>query len=336
MILAAGLGTRLGALTSHRPKPMLPLCGTPLVRWVALWLRSQGIREIVVNLHHLGDQIEAELGDGSELGLAIAYSREAPEILGTGGGVRRARSLLDDGKGTPIVLVNGKILLDLDLKAVLAEHEATGAEATMVLRRDPRAERWGSLRLDDSGEVVGFLGLRRPGAQLGEPLMFTGVQVIDPRFIDRIPEEGAPCIVRTAYRELFDSGRGYYGYVTDGYWWEHSNVERYLAGLRNIFDGRARLDYAQRSLQGIDPSAKIHPTAILREPLWVGRDVEIGANAEVGPYVELGDGVVVDAGVRVRDLIAWEDASIRASAEQAVAVGDQLLRMTTSAASASS
>ena len=325
MILAAGLGTRLGALTSLLPKPMLPLCGTPLVRWVALWLRSQGIREIVINLHHLGDQIEAELGDGSDLEVAIAYSREAPEILGTGGGVRRARSLLDDGSGAPIVIVNGKILLDLDLKAVLAQHSATGAEATMVLRRDVRAERWGSLRLSEQREVVGFLGLERAGATLGEPLMFTGVQVIEPQFIDRIPEQGAPCIVRTAYRQLFDSGRGYYGYVTDGYWWEHSNLHRYLAGLHNLLDGRAKLAYAARPLWGQDPSAKIHPTASLRQPFWIGRGVEVGAGAVVGPYVELGDGVIVDEGVHVSELIACRGARIRNSAVSAVAVGEQLI-----------
>ena len=63
MIFAAGFGTRLGDLTQHRPKPMLPICGAPLVRWAVLWLRAQGVREIVINLHHLGEQILAELGD---------------------------------------------------------------------------------------------------------------------------------------------------------------------------------------------------------------------------------------------------------------------------------
>ncbi|MFY0540786.1 nucleotidyltransferase family protein [Nannocystis pusilla] len=167
MILAAGLGTRLGDLSGLRPKPMLPVCGTPLVRWVALWLRSQGVREVVVNLHHLGDQIEAELGDGSKLGMAIAYSREDGEILGTGGALRHARHLLDDGSGAPIVVVNGKILLELELDRVLATHRAAKAEATMVLRPDPEAERWGacaSTRRDRSWVCSGRTGPapRRP------------------------------------------------------------------------------------------------------------------------------------------------------------------------------
>ncbi len=318
MILAAGLGTRLGDLSSKRPKPMLPLCGVPLCRWSVLWLRAQGIREIVVNLHHLGEQIEEELGDGSALGVAIAYSREEPEILGTGGGVRRARALLDDGSGAPIVIVNGKILVDLSLGAVLDHHRAQRAEATMVLRPDPEAERWGSLRVDAGGQVVGFLGEVRPGSEPGEPLMFTGVQVIEPRFIDRIPAEGAPCIVRTAYRELFREGGSYAGFVTRRYWWEHSNLDRYLAGLRNVLDGAAELAHAERPLRGVDPTARIARSAVIHPPVWIGRGVTVGEGARVGPYAELGDGVVVVAGVVVRDAIAWPGAHVRAKADHAV------------------
>src|SRR5690606_24581561 len=101
--------------------------GTPLVKWAVLWLRHQGIRELVINLHHLGDQIEAALGNGNALGVDIQYTREDGMILGTGGGLRNARSLLDDGHGTPIVVLNGKILMDLALEPVLRLHQ--GAEA---------------------------------------------------------------------------------------------------------------------------------------------------------------------------------------------------------------
>jgi len=136
MILAAGFGTRLGALTSQRPKPMLPIAGAPLVRWNVLWLRHQGVREIVINLHHLGEQIEAELGDGSALGVDIQYSYERDQILGTGGGLRKVRSQLDRGDGLPILVLNGKILFELSLGELLATHRRVGSEATMVLRDD--------------------------------------------------------------------------------------------------------------------------------------------------------------------------------------------------------
>ncbi len=310
MILAAGFGTRLGSLTSRRPKPMLPICGAPLVRWSVLWLRAQGIREIVINLHHLGEQIEQELGDGSSLGVAIAYSREHGEILGTGGGLRRARALLDDGHGSPFVVVNGKIMLDLELAPVLAHHRARAAEATMVLRPDPDAGRWGSLQLDERGDVVGMLGRVRPGASPGEPLMFTGVHVLQPRFLDRVPPTGQQCIVRTAYRSLFDQGAGFAGYVSSRYWWEHSTVERYLAGVRNVLSGVADLAHAERPVRGVDPSARVAPTAEITGPVWVGRDVVIEEGARVGPNAQIGDGARVEAGVRVRDAVVWDGVCV--------------------------
>src|SRR5687768_9391606 len=88
MVLCAGLGTRLGVLGSECPKPLLPVCGYPLARYALALLNGFEINQVVVNLHHLGDQIEAELQDGHDLGMQISYSRET-EILGTGGGLRR-------------------------------------------------------------------------------------------------------------------------------------------------------------------------------------------------------------------------------------------------------
>lgn len=319
MIMAAGFGTRLGELSEQRPKPMLPVCGAPLIRWAALWLRAQGIREIVINLHHRGEQIEAELGDGSALGLAIAYSREDGEILGTGGGLRKARPLLDDGHGTPIVAMNGKVILDLELARVLALHRERAAEATMVLREDPAAERWGSLRTDADGNVTHLLGKPGPKGQEGGPaLMFTGVQVLEPRFLDRIPAEGQQCVVRTAYSQLHAEGGAFCGFVTDEYWWEHSTVERYLQGVANVLEGRARVTYAPGAVRGVDPSATVGAGAEIDEHAWVGPGVTIGAGASIGPRVQLGANAVVEPGRRLRDAIVWDGARVTRDLEREV------------------
>jgi NDP-sugar pyrophosphorylase family protein len=319
MILAAGFGTRLGSLTQDRPKPMLPVCGTPLVRWGLLWLRSQGIREFVINLHHLGGQIEAELGDGSTLGVAIAYSHEEGQILGTGGGLRQARHLLDDGRDLPIVVVNGKLLLELDLARVLAFHRERGAEATMVLRPDPKMERWGEpLHVDDRGRVVSMLGEVVPEANAGEPLMFSGVHVFQPRFLDRIPPEGEQCVIRTAYMALLREGSGLAGFVTRQYWWDHSTTERYLEGVCNVLDGHVALPYAEHPLRGVDSTAKIAEGATIEDPVWIGPGVHVGEGAHVGPHVQLGRGARVEPGRRLRRAIVWDGARVTRDQEDEV------------------
>lgn len=310
MILAAGFGTRLGELTQHRPKPMLPICGAPLVRWAVLWLRAQGIREIVINLHHLGEQILAELGDGSALGVDIAYSHEQGMILGTGGGLRHARHLLDDGKGSPIVVVNGKILVDLELGPLLDAHRRRSAEATMVLRPDAEGIWGGKLAADPStGKLATFLGKVAAGATPGPELMFTGVHVMQPSFIDRVPAEGEQCIVRTAYRDLFGSERGIDVFRHEGYWWEHSTVERYLKGIANVLDAKVRLPWAERPPIGVDPSAELAEGVEIEGPVYVGPGAQIGAGAKLGPYAQIGARARVAAGVRVERAAVWPGAS---------------------------
>lgn len=319
MILAAGYGTRLGELTQARPKPMLPVCGAPLVRWTVLWLRAQGVRQIVINLHHLGELIAAELGDGSALGVEIAYSHEEGLILGTGGGLRQARHLLDDGHDSPIVVVNGKILVDLELGPLLAAHRARNAEATMVLRADAEGIWGGSLAADPStGTLATFLGETRPDATPGPAMMFTGVHVIQPSFIDRVPAEGEQCIVRTAYRQLFHEPRGVDVHVHPGYWWEHSTVERYLQGIANVLDGRVKLPWAERPVIGVDPSAIIEPGAQIDPRVFIGPGARIGAGAKIGPFADIGAAAVVAPGVRVERAAVWPGATLEHDLEGGV------------------
>lgn len=328
MILAAGFGTRLGELTALRPKPMLEICGTPLVRWSARWLAHHGVREVAVNLHHLGEQIRDNLGDGSELGLDIRYSEEEGMILGTGGGLRHARSLIDRGDDAPIVLVNGKIITDLDLGTLLQMHAARGAEATMVLRPDPNAAKWGSLQAHADGRIVRLLGAEPSSLEPGprtepatDPLMFTGIAIISPRFLERIPPDGEQCVVRTAYRSLFDEGKGLYAHVHDGYWWEHSTPERYLQGMANVVSERVKLAHAEFGQHGIDPKAVVSSDAEIVSPVWIGAGATVAAGATVGPCAQIGAGASIGANAKIENSIVWSNAVVdRAVADEVVPV----------------
>ncbi len=129
MILSAGYGTRLWPLTEDRTKPAIPILGKPLVGYVAEYLARYGCDEIVVNLHHRPDSVRRALGDGSKFGVKLHYVEE-PEILGTGGGIDNARALLD---GETFIVVNGKIITDINLDAALQTHRRTRALATLVV-----------------------------------------------------------------------------------------------------------------------------------------------------------------------------------------------------------
>src|SRR2546421_5289911 len=127
MILAAGFGTRLFPLTIDRTKPAIPFLGKPLVGYVAEYLAQFGIGEVVVNLHHQPQSVIDGLGDGGDFGVKIDYTIEQPNILGTAGALDNAREYLD---GETFLVVNGKIITDIDIAAALETHRSAGALAT--------------------------------------------------------------------------------------------------------------------------------------------------------------------------------------------------------------
>src|SRR4051794_20260547 len=149
MLLAAGRSTRLGPLGLALPKPLAPICSYPPIRFGLAACARAGFREAVVNLHHLGDRLRETLGD-FEGGLRIRYSVEV-ELLGTGGGIAHARELLGPGR---VLVINGKVVADIDLREFLGSHVESGAEASLLLRDDPDPRKWGAIGVDAIGRVV--------------------------------------------------------------------------------------------------------------------------------------------------------------------------------------
>jgi len=215
MVLAAGRGTRLAPLTDTTPKPLIPVAGRPFLEHILEFLRAGGIEEVVLNLHHLGHLIERHLGDGRRFGLSVRYSWENP-ILDTGGGIKHAEPLL---AGEPFVVVNGDSLLELRLREVVDCHRAHGAVATMVVRADPDAARYGLVELDARDRVRRIVGL--PPGEVTEPLrglMFPGLHVLQPDIFRWMEAGAAYSVTRVTYPKLLAAGIHIQGCVTGARW----------------------------------------------------------------------------------------------------------------------
>ncbi len=237
MVLAAGLGTRLRPLTETKPKPLLPVAGRPILVWNLLLLKRHGITEVIINVHHLGEQIVRALGDGARLGLRLAYSHE-PTLQGTGGGIKQAAPFLKDG---PFLVLNGDTLSDCDLTALIAAHRASGALATLAVREDPDASTWGPVTLDARGGILQINGnppLAEPRAAL-PTCMFAGIHVMKPAVLDAIPP--GPGSIIDVYGGLLRQGRPLHGYRMSGYWSDIGDPERYEQAQRDAAEGRLRL-----------------------------------------------------------------------------------------------
>jgi mannose-1-phosphate guanylyltransferase len=244
MILAAGLGTRLRPLTDETPKPLLDVAGHPLLAYGLGLLRANGIRDVVVNVHHLGERLRAAFGDGARYGVKIHYSLETT-LLDTGGGIRFAGPLLEelmppgveDPADSPIVVLNSDVVSEIPIGDVVRFHHARRALATFVLRDDPAAAAYGLFGIDAQGRIRRFLGKGAPAAGLRE-LMFASLQVLDPRMLALMPTDRPFHTMRELYPELFARGESFYGYAYAGRWYTadtHDDLERTreaLAGER--------------------------------------------------------------------------------------------------------
>jgi NDP-sugar pyrophosphorylase family protein len=311
LVLTAGLGTRLAPLTSIRAKAAVPVNGETLARRVIRWLVSEGIRDLVLNLHHRPASITASVGDGSDLGARVRYSWENP-VLGSAGGPRHALPLLmdgtcpepgsrtpDPGSRTPdpgpripdtgrFLIVNGDTLTNVPLADMHSAHIASGATVTMALIPNPRPDKYGGVVFTDQGWVTGFT---RVGSA-HRSYHFVGVQIAEPSAFETL-SDGVPSeTVNGIYRQMIATNpRTIAAFVCDasfrdiGTPADYLETSLYLAGL----EGNRLTTGSQ---------VEIHPTAaVVRTAIW--DDVKIGREAELTECIVC-DGAEVPARARYR------------------------------------
>jgi NDP-sugar pyrophosphorylase family protein len=313
MILAAGLGTRLAPITKKIPKPLLPVVGIPnIVRTIGR-LRDVGIREIVINTHWLPGVLKSRLGDGCGLGVSIAYSDE-PELLGTGGGIRKALSLLGD---ETFIVVNGDALFAPDFERAVAFHQERGALATLLVREDPDAEKYEAVGLDPSGRIRRLLYGGKNKATL-KNRMFTGVHIISPEAASSLPESG--CVVRDAYIPMVEDGAPIFGLEMGGYFCDLGTPARYLSANIDLVTGAAGLSNLEAPETGI----------------YFGKGARVDVRAKLGPGTVICDGAAVEGPVFLSRTVVLEGGRVLTDVRNAVVTADGDILPVTFVGSASS
>src|ERR1044072_5711229 len=279
IVLSAGYGTRLWPLTEDRTKPALPILGKPLVGYVAEYLAGYGIDEIVVNLHHRPESVRRALGDGSRFGVKLHYVEE-PVILGTSGALDNTREFFER---ETFVVVNGKIITDIDLRAATATHRRMNALATLVLLPNVRRERF-SVVETEAGRIKGFG--RMPVDEGPVPLMFTGIHIMKPRILEYVPRGVFSASVTDVYPTAMANGEIIAAHVASGKWRELSTLKRYLDISVELLKEEGK-NFVAGANTAVASSATVNESV-----LW--DNVEIGAGARVNRAV-LADNVKIGA-----------------------------------------
>jgi NDP-sugar pyrophosphorylase family protein len=282
IILSAGYGTRLWPLTEDRTKPAIPILGKPLVGYVAEYIASYGFDDIIVNLHHRPESVRAALGDGSQFGVKLHYVEE-PVILGTSGALDNAREFF---QSETFLAINGKIITDIDLNAALETHRKLNAIATLILLANEKRERFSVVNVDE-GRITGFGGMPVPDDGGPAPLMFTGIQLLEPRIFDYIPRGVFSHSTTDVYPQAIANGETIAAHIASGTWRELSTLKRYL-------DISVEMLKERRELYVAGKNCTVANTAQVADSiLW--DNVSVGSNAYVRGCI-LADNVRISAG----------------------------------------
>ncbi len=280
-VLGAGLGTRLKALTSRRPKPLIPVVNRPLITYAFDHLLGAGVGRFVVNTHWRAEAYDTAFPDATYRGAPIAFHHESPKVLETAGGIKNAEDLLQDG---PFWVYNGDILGTLPLEAALRAHFDRGNEVTLVLRSKD-----GPLQIscDEASGRIFDIGRRLDPAS--EPrFLFTGIYLVNSEFLARIPPAKVISVV-PIFCDMIRAGAKLGGVVIDeGEWWDLGTREQYLAVHRALHCGTES---------------------------WIAPGAKVAASAQISGATAIGSGARIGDGAKLRDCIVWENARIAAGSE---------------------
>ena len=305
VVMAGGEGSRLRPLTIHRPKPLVPVGNCPLMELILRHLAAPGFRDIFATVHYLADEIEAQFGDGSDLGVQITYVLE-DSPLGTAGSIGHAAPLLRGDE--PFLIVSGDALTDCDFSAAIRFHREKKAAATLVLARVPDPQEFGIVVSGPDGRVERFL--ETPDwTSVFTDTVNTGIYIVDPSVLERIAPD-LPCDWSTdVFPAMLADGLPLYAYVMDGYWADVGTLEQYRQAQCDFLDGRIKVGEHGNGVRQAS-HCRIDETAHIIEPVIIGRNVKIKRNATVGPYAILGDNCLIEEDAEVTQSVLWESVYV--------------------------
>ncbi|GBE58185.1 D-glycero-alpha-D-manno-heptose 1-phosphate guanylyltransferase [bacterium BMS3Abin01] len=307
VILVGGQGTRLRPLTLATPKPMVPLANKPFVSYVLEHLKENGIEDIVFSMGYLPEGIKSYFGDGSGFGINLTYVVE-DHPLGTAGAVKNVEEYVRDGD---FLVLNGDILTDLDIRAMIERHRSKEAVGTISLTpvEDPTA--YGLVSTGDGGEVLGFL--EKPSwDQIDTNLINAGIYVLKGEVLAMIPAGVEYSFERGVFPRLV--GKGLYGFSSTAYWMDIGTPEKYLQAHYDILEKNVEtsvsgcLDSDFVCLQGkvnLETGAKLVP------PVIIGDGTTIKAGARVGRMAVIGPGCTIAAGCAIEESVVQEGARLQ-------------------------
>ncbi|RKD24960.1 hypothetical protein BEP19_03745 [Ammoniphilus oxalaticus] len=324
IILAGGKGTRLRPLTTHLPKPMVPLLNRPCMEYSIMLLRKHGITDIGVTVQYLGDEIKDYFGDGSKWGVNIHYFDEN-EPLGTAGGVKNAESFLDER----FLVISGDALTDFNLTQAIEFHEQNEAMVTMLMKEVDDPTQYGVIETDTSGRITRFLE-KPTWNQVFSHTVNTGIYILEPAIFSYYERNQKFDFSKDLFPMLLAANERLYGINLDGYWSDIGSLSVYRETQFDMLDGKVEVELLAKEIAPgifVENEVSIEDSANLEGPIYIGTNSVISSQVKLGSYTIIGSHNWLQRGVSVRETILWNHNIIGRHAEVAGSTINHLCRI---------
>lgn len=294
VVMAGGKGTRLRPLTCDTPKPLVPVCGKPVLEYIFDLLIRNGIDEACVTLGYLGNRIEERYPDGKYKTLRVTFSHEdAP--LGTAGSVRKAAQDWNE----PFFVISGDAMCDFELDKMMLYHTAAHAKITVACTDVDDPREYGLIEKDEAGHIIRFV--EKPAwGQATTDLANTGIYIVEPECLRKIPHDNAYDFAKDLFPKMLRERDALYAYHAQGYWCDIGDIYAYLRCQRDLLEGKIRFPLKKAAdgifAEDVLPSGNYS----LVPPVYIGAQADIGDGAQVGPGAVVGAECIIGDGARVR------------------------------------
>ncbi len=297
IILVGGMGTRLRPLTYEMPKQMLPLVGVPMIECVFEMLAKHGITEVILSLGYLPDHFITSYPDGSIGGVKISYAVE-PEPLDTAGAIKFAAQFAQIDE--TFLVVNGDVLTDLDVTALVAFHHAHGAEGTIALHPVEDPSRFGVVVTNEDDRVEAFIE-KPPREEAPTNLINAGTYVFEPSVLARIDSGRKVSVEREIFPALAAAGT-LFAMADDAYWLDTGTPATFLQANIDVLNGRDTV-HIVKDLVG---------TTWRHETSQVAASARL-TNAVVDRHCVVGENVILDGVILMPGAVVQDNVQIRMS-----------------------
>jgi len=308
LILAGGEGTRLRPLTDTVPKTVLPLAGRPLTAYTIDWLERHGVEEVVFSCGYLADGMKAALAEATGPKLTFAVE---PEPRGTAGAIKFCEPMLEER----FLVLNGDVLTDLDLSALISQHERNEARATIALYPVEDPSNFGLVRRKADGEITEFLEKPDP-AEIDTDEINAGAYVLERSVLELIPPGHDVSIERETFPKLVRAGL--YGERLEGYWFDIGTPERFRQASWDIL-GREVETVVGEAVDArgmlVSDEAEVDPGAEVVPPALIAAGVEIDSGAKVGPRAVVGRGSRIGENASIQSSLLFADCRVDGEAQ---------------------